>query len=426
MQTAKPVEKKRRLARLVLTCSFGMLVAGPELASAVVKITPEVDANVVYYSNVFNLPDFDRGMERWGGDTAESYVASLAAKYSTGQNSVDLHGAARHFEYNHFTFLSHNEYAAGVDVDWHFGPILETLLTYNFSRAMAPFADTLATDLVLTTDKAGEATFRVMLTPEWRFEFGPRIHDLLTPLPAFGALPAYPDFMLREKGGAATLNFLGVAHVTAGLTANYMKGAYSGINGATKYRQITGGLTATYTISAMSSFDGALGYTARDTSPNPEGSLGSPIQGQINPYFGADVIGRDATVTGNLNYNRQLSPKTSFQVGLFRQVSSYMVGANATVGTGLQLGVNWQADFRFQLAATLRAEQQQFLGTEQLTNGDLDRKDHLYAGQFSVTYMVNRWVNVATRFGIDRRTSNFNLAAYSGWTAALELTARRP
>jgi hypothetical protein len=410
-----------RRVGIALTCSVGAVVAttGPQPARAVVTFGPNASVEYEHYSNVFNLPNTPQYQVLGGGrsDDTIAYTAGLKVDYATGPDTVEVIVTGRHYDYHNFSYLSHNEFVAGFDLKWLLGPVVDVDLAYNFSRTMLPFANTLTTKLVINTDKEAEATGHFLLTPVWRLGVTPAVHDQSTPLPAIpliGQYQAFPDFRLHENIGKLALDYLGVAHVTTGVAYTYIQGAYSGISEATKYNQSTVQATATYKISALSNFDGALGYTARDTSFNPAGSV--PVApGQATAYLYGNV-GKAGSVTGNIGYNRAISEKTSFTLHAFRNVDSFVAGANATLGTGMQAGAVWKPDFRFELKTNLLYEDQNFVGA--------NRRDKFGYVEGAVNYFFTPWLSLGPELHWEHRTSTFAGANYATWTAAVTLAAK--
>jgi hypothetical protein len=412
----------RRRVGVALTCSVGAVVAaGPHPARAVVTFGPNASVEYEHYSNVFNLPNTPQYQVIGGGRSEETvqYTAGIKVDYATGPDTIDLTVTGRHIDYAHFGYLSHNELVAGFDLKWLLGPVIDVDLGYTFNRSMLPFANTLTTQLVINTDKQAQATMHFLVTPVWRLGVTPVVHDQQTPLPAIplvGQKEAFPDFRLHETSGKLALDYLGVAHVTTGLAFTYLKGDYSGIADATKYQQTTAQLTATYRVSELSNFDGALGYSARDTQRNPAGSVPAAPD-QVAGYL-FNSIGKAGAVTGNLGYNRVLSEKTSFSLHGFRNVDSFVAGANATLGTGVQLGGIWKPDFRFEVTSNLLLEQENFVGTT--------RTDKFGFVEGSVNYFFTPTITLGPTLHWEKRSSTFEGANYTSWTAAVTFAVKLP
>lgn len=407
---------------MAVTCSFGIAMAGSQTALAVTTFTPYAGTGVEHSSNVFDVPASQPPFGAFGdntlGDTIEHLTGGATADFRMGQNDFGLNGEFRHYWYDHFTALSHSEFTLGGHAEWHFGPVFDLYASYNINRYMAPFAQTLATQLEIDTDKTGLVTLRMLMSPQWRLDLTPKEHDQSLPL------PGYPDFDLHEKWLSAALNYLGIARTTAGLTADYVKGTYSQIAAATKYDQKSVGLSAIYKVTDLSDFNARLGYTVRDTEPNPAGSLplvaGEP--GIAAGFVGA--VGRTGETTGMLFYDRQVTAKTGLSFGIFREIDSYVAGANAEVGTGGELEVRWDPDVKFAVELSLRTEEDKFPGAVVTQQNFNNRVDVLHTVQLQVKYFALDWLTMRPYFTYMQRTSNYQLANFSATTVGIELNAK--
>jgi hypothetical protein len=418
----------RRSVCIAVTCTFGVAVIGPQAAFAAVDFSTTAGAGIQYNSNVFDLASGQpQPLGRSSGeDRIEDYTAGLSGIFRrSADDAIEVTATGKHYEYQNFSYLSHNEYNGNARVTWRFGPVISVLLTGDYVRAMAPFANTFSTVLILDTLKTASATVRVLVTPEWALDLTPRVNDLLTPLPSYQEFPAYPDFSLHEKEGTVAVNYLGVAHTTFGTAVSYTDGEYEHIVGATRYHQVTAALTATYKVSNMSSFKGAFGYTVRNTVANPAGALPPPPETtQQNPFFQGQV-GKSGYVTGMVSYTRQLSPKTMVGADIYRDVVSYTGGANTVIESGVKANATWKPDFRFIVTVNAGIERDRYPGTI-TTLGVTDRVDNVYTGEALVVYQAMRWLSCTANLKYNTRTSNFNLAGYSGLIAGIEVTARIP
>lgn len=418
------VTRRRRAAHVLVTCSFGIAVLGSEVASAVTNLAPYVTTGIEHDSNVFDVPSSMPPFALKGddalGDTIERIVAGSTADFRTGQNDVGLDGEFRYFWYDHFTTVSHSEFTLGGHVEWHFGPVFDVYASYNFNRYMAPFAQTLVSQLEIDTDKTGLVTLRTLITPEWRLDLTPKEHDQTLPL------PGYPDFSLHEKWASAAINYLGIARTTAGLGVDYVDGEYSHIVAATKYDQETVALTALYKVTGLSDFNGQLGYTQRNTEANPGGSLPFNGPGPIPPGFVgfAGAVGKTSSVTGRIFYDRQLTAKTGVSIGVFREVDSYVAGANAEIGTGGEIEVRWDPDVKFSVELNLRTEEDKFPGAVATQQAFNNRVDVVRNAQLQVKYFALDWLTIHPYFNYLVRTSNFAQASYSATTLGIDMTAK--
>jgi hypothetical protein len=406
---------RRRCVRPLVLCATGFGLGLPLCASALTDFSPYATAAVEHNSNVFarpnNEPPFPSSGNTQLGDTFERYVAGLDAWFAWSRNKLSLEASGERFEYARFDALNHYEHKLDGKFDWHLGPVLDGAFEYADSRQMQALADTLSDQLELQNDRSASATVRTLVTPRWRVDVVPKWHELDSPL------PQYPQFGLREKGAAGSLNYLGINKLTAGVRVEYTDGSYHQIVAATKYHQTTTQLTADYAVTGLSSFTGQLGYTTRSNS------LVDPAEAPTGSAGLGGVVGDTSALTGLLGFRRQLSVKTSVSLSVFREVDSYVAGANSELGTGGDATVTWDPDVKFSVAAHYRQVTQSIKG--QLAIADfLNRTDHTHLVELYVKYHIRQWLTLRPYVSRDQRSSNFQQADYTSVRVGVDLTAR--
>jgi hypothetical protein len=411
--------KPRRAARtgrmLALSACLAALCGGRPLPGfAAIQWIPFATGGVEYNSNVFSVPSGQPPFASTGntqlGDVVSHLLAGAAVDSMWGADHLQLNAQGERFNYNHFSALSHDEYRLGGKLDWILGPVVTGTLSYQQARSMTAPADTLSDQLEIQVDRLASATLRVRLTPQWRFDLEPRWHGLDSPL------PGYAHFGLHETFGAGTINYLGISRLTAGLRFEYGNGAYHGIVGATRYHQSTAGLTAEYAVTGLSSFNGQVGYTQRNSSfINPADATAAQGAG--------GVAGKTSTVTGTLGFHRQLSVKTGVNLKVFREIDSYIAGANSEIGTGGSVSAIWSPDVKFDVLLRYQIETQSIQG-DLATVNIVNRTDHVRSGAFEVKYHALRWLTVRPYFSRDQRKSNLAFANYTMNQVGIDLTAR--
>lgn len=438
VQTAQSARRGRCVTGGAVACALMMALAGPRLAAAGVSFVPSASAGVEYNSNIFAVPSsqpaFAAAGDRTLGDTDERYTVDARGGYTTGEDDIGVTLEGRRYDYHHFTYLSHSEYSADGHLIWHFGPVLTTNFTYSFNRFMAPFANTLTGILVvpgqtkgqldIDTEKIANALFSIYVSPEWRLDVTPRVHDEQTPL------PGYADFAVHEKQATVGLNYLGFGRVTAGVTADYINGDYDHIIAATRYVQRDAGLTAKYNVTGFSSFTGSVGYSVRDSEPNPMGTL-LPPAGSTVPVGAAGQVGSTGDVTGSISYDRQLTVKTGYNIKLFREIDSFVAGANAQVGTGVSLGLRWDVDFKVRTSLSYTYEHLTYPGQIFTEAGFDNRVDDTNEVDLALLYQALPWLKVSLTGSYQGRSSNLvvagvNTADYSETLLQLQLIAQLP
>jgi hypothetical protein len=404
-----------RYARALVSCAAVACLAGTPGARAGTEIDPYASIDYQHNSNVFSLPS---GNPQSAGlasraDNFVHYVAGAVAALQWGSDTLALNAEGGRYDYSRNHILNHNDFRFGGTFDWRPNPIVSGELGYEQARIMTPPAQTLAQQLELQTDRQANGTLRVLLTPRWRFDLHPIWHSLDSPL------PRYPDFGYRETTGAATINYLGIRKLTAGLRGEYLDGSYHHIVAATKYTQKTVGLTANYAVTGFSSFDGQIGYTWRNSSlVNPQ-EAGNP------EVFNGGLLGATNTFTGSLGVTRRFSVKTSMDLKIFREVGSYAAGANPEVSTGGEASLSWKPDVRFGFSLRYRLAKEAIQGPQVTLAQTLNtRDDRTHDVQGSLTYQAARWLSLRSYAEYQRRTSNLQQANFNTTLFGISVTAQ--
>jgi len=385
-----------------------VLLASAHLTQAAVDFNPRATVSVTHNTNVFSRPTDEPPFSQTGntelGDTILRYLVGTTADISWGLDRLSLSAQGERFDYNRFDQLTHFESKFGGSFEWYLGPRLNGTLSYTQQRTMAPLADTLSEQLAIQTDKVTSGDFRYLLTPHWRIDLQPVWHDFESPL------PLYPDFGNKETSLTVALKYLGIHKLTSGLRVQYMDGRYHGIVDANRYHQTTAQLTANYAVSGFSSFDGALGYTNRknDFAAN---------------QVVANQLGDTKAFTGALGFHRALSVKTSADLRLFREVESYVAGANSQIGTGGEASLQWKPDVKFTVVLRYRMATQSIQGTLAIANFT-NRTDHVRNGEMDVEYHMYKWLTLRPYYVRDLRRSNFHDANFNSTVVGIDLTAQ--
>lgn len=408
------------IERFAAAGTVALLVAAARPALAVTYFSPFATLGYQHNSNVFmrpsSMPPFAAEGITALGDSIFDYEAGLGGEYDWGLNRLTLDAAATRYQYHRFSALSHYEYDFDGRLIWRLGPVIDGTANFRQSRYMAPFTDTLTTALLLDTERVADATVRILMTPQWRLDLTPRLHQFDTPLPGF------PDFRLRETIGIAGLDYLGFGRLTAGLQFSYDHGRYEGIAGATRYQQREADLTSSYKLSGFSTFSASVGYTIRDSELNPADSVPIPTGGGAFAGYGG-ALGRTSGVTGSLSYQRQLTGKTSVTLSLFRSVNSYTAGANAEIGTGGEAGVTWRPDPKFTLNLNYGLRRDQIKGGIVITNF-INRTDRAQTARFEVRYAARPWLTIRPYVNWDKATSTFTQGNYSALILGIDVIGR--
>ncbi|MDB6102507.1 MAG: hypothetical protein JWO52_2506 [Gammaproteobacteria bacterium] len=401
----------RNIAALgVALCALALVCPTARLQAAV-KLSPLATVSVSHDSNVFARPPDEPPFASTGntqlGDTIIRYLARAVGDFDWGLNRLSVNVQGERFQFNRFTQLNHNETKFGGLFDWHLGGTVDGSLEYSQRRSMAPLADTFAEQLEIQTDKIASGTFRFMVTPRWRIDLQPTWHEFDSPL------TLYPDFGDKDTGLAASLNYLGIQKLTAGLRLEYLDGRYHGIVAATKYHQATGQLTLDYAVSGFSSFDGQLGYTKR------QNSYVNSADANLDPN---NLLGNTTGLTGSLGFRRVLSVKTSVGLRVFREIASYVAGANSEVSTGGDANLKWEPDVKFTVVLRYRMATQAIGGTLAISRF-AGRTDHTENAELDVEYHALKWLTLRPYVLRNVRSSNFHEANFNSSVVGVDVTA---
>jgi len=408
-----------RPATIAVAVLFAL--GGARLSRATDSISPYATIGIEHDSNVFMRPSGQPPLLAFGitalGDTIKDYEAGLDAALDWGPDRLTLSGEGTRDEYDAFSFLDHTEYKFGGNLDWTLAPVVDGTAGFTQTRYLAPFTETLSTELLLDTERTGSATVRVHVSPLWRVELTPGLHQLESPLPGF------PGFALHETTGTAELDYLGFGRLTAGVQYEYDEGRYLEIVGATKYDQQDANLTASYKVSGLSTFSASAGYAVRDAAPNPADSVPSPSDSAIVFAGYAGTIGKTSSVTGSLSYQRQLTGKTSVNLSLFRRVDSYTAGANPEIATGGSVGATWRADPKFTVDLGYSLTRDQIQGGLVIVDVS-NRSDRTQAARIDVRYEALSWLTIRPYFNWNKAVSTFTLGNYSQTIVGIDATGR--
>jgi len=406
--------------RFALAAAGALLVAAAQPALAASGFHPCATVGYEHNSNVFMRPSSAPPFAAEGisalGDSTLNYEAGLGSELDWGADRFTLDASAKRDQYDRFSFLNHYEYLVDANLHWLSLGIVDGTLTYDQTHYLAPFTDTFTTALLLDTDRTAKAAVRILVTPQWRLDLTPELHQNDTPVPRFAG------FKLHDTTGIAGLDYLGFGKLAAGLQFTYDKGRYEGIAAATRYQQREFDLTAHYKVGGFSTFSASAGYTSRNSEPNPVDSVPAPAGGGIAAGF-VGAAGRTSSSTGSLSYERQFTGKTRGTLSLFRRVDSYAGGANPEISTGGAVSVTWQADPKIRVNLDYGLTRDQIRGgLVVLAAGN--RTDKTQTAKLEVHYDALSWLSARPYLTWSKATSTLTLGNYSGWILGVDVTAR--
>jgi hypothetical protein len=391
-------------SRVALTLLYGLglsLVAG--FAAAEGDFTPYAAEDIEHNTNVFDLSPVDGiPVGKNGptlGDTFFEERAGVEGTYFLDQQKFFGTAEFRHFDYENFTVLDHNEELLDGGLKWKLTSPVDGQVEYKHEQRMVQFQDLeAATQLILETENTATASANVDVTPEWRVESLLKDHVLDSPR------VDVPGLSLHEDSIQEGLKYLGVANLAAGVQAQYLEGKYNYDPLALNpyYHQVSLDLAATYKISGLSNFNGELGYTHR-TDPTTTGLSG---------------------VTGLIGYQHNLTAKTSVSVRIARALNTYITTGGNEIDTSVGATVNYQATYKILIRAGYTYTNSNFPGQP---DGAviIDRVDHFQTANVDLTYQVLHWLSIRPYARYQSRHSNDDLFAFQGNIVGVELLVKQ-
>ena len=227
----------------------------------------------------------------------------------------------------------------------------------------------------------------MQVTPDWRAELTGVARKVDQPQ------PTAPDLSLTESSGQAAIKYTGTAGVTAGLVGTYLKGTFKDTGPlvvAPSYHQSSAGLTATDEVTGTSVFRGQIGYTRRSSDSG------------INNISG---------VTGELDYRRALTGKTSAEIDLTRQINAYLTNDASEIDSVAALTVNWQATYKIGVVLGYSYTYRQLPGQGSTLVGGVvvptasEQTQRLHLPSLTVTYLPVPWLTLKPYINYQTRTS---------------------
>lgn len=368
------------------------MLASPVSAWAELALTAAATSHYEYNTNVFDL---QRGTTTPFGGTSfgDSYVtygALLDASYLWSLQQFYATVQGNEYRYDRFKELDHSDYTFDAGWDWKVGRLWDGVLDVTRIRSMVSFWNLIGTSLVIQTEQRETGRASVQFTPDWRAEVTGLTHKI--DQPQIGA----PNLSVTESSGELGIKYTGTAGVTAGATATYLKGSFSdtGVTLEPSYTQESGGLTATDVITGLLTFRGEIGYTRRTSSTG---------------------TGTISGLTGDLDYKRTLTGKTSMEAELSRQINVYLAGVASEIDSIAALSAKWQATYKIGVTLGFNYTYRQLPGQGNVLVGGAvvptagEQTQRLITPSLMVTYEPVPWLVLKPYFNYQTRSSQ-NLA----------------
>ena len=376
-----------------------VLMPAPWSCWAEVTVAASGSARYEHDSNVFDLQsgfpvpgttDFTRA------DSLYTYGAAVDVNYFWDRQQLFATLTDNEFQYNHFSQLDHNEYNLDMGMNWKLLHALDGSLDVARIRSMVPFINTQNSEFALQTEQREAAKVGYEFIPDWRLE-GTGIHRTFDQ-----TFTVSPSQDLRESSGGMAVKYLGRAGLTSGLSGTYTVGDYSGPGASfnPSYHQTTLAVTALYMPTGRSSFNGSLGYSDRKSGSDQNSASG---------------------FTGELDFESQLTGKTSLHLLLNRGINSYVSNQGSEIDSVGALTVRWQTTYLLGVIAGYTWTERQLPG--QGDNGG-DRTDHLQYLSLNLDYEPLRWLSLKPYVNYQTRKSNFLGANFNASVVGIYVTAQ--
>lgn len=390
------------LADAVLLLGVTLAMVPPATAGG--SLTPYAAEDIEHNSNVFDLPkDFGTPVGRNGPTFADTFYdtrAGVEGVYLLDAQRFFGTAEFRHFNYDNFSALDHNEKLFDGGLNWKLARVMDGLLEYKYEQRSVQFQDLAAsTQLILETEKNVTASVNVNVAPEWRLESLVKDHLLDSPR------VDVPGLSLHEDSIREGFKYLGLANLAAGVEVEYLTGKYNhdllALN--PNYHQISAALAATYIVSGLTNFTGNLGYTHR-ADPTNQGLSG---------------------ITGSLGYRRSLTAKTSIDLELKRALNTYVTTGGNEIDTSGGATVNYQATYKILIRGGYTYTNSSFPGAPNGFGTTIDRTDHLQFATVDLSYQVLHWLSIRPYARYQSRHSNQNIYTFDGNIIGVELLVKQ-
>jgi hypothetical protein len=377
------------------------LLTLPAAALAQLQLATGGGVDYEYNSNVFDL---QHGYTVPGvntppyGDSITTYGGKVDAAYVWSQQEVRATVTGNEHLYDRFSLLNHSDYGLDGLWRWKWRPDLDGLFSVTRDRTMVDLYTLTNIQLALETVQRETGRIGLQVMPDWRVEASGYTDHYQEPL------VSAPDLGLTEGSGQAAIKYVHFASITAGLSAGYTHGDFSGTTTAIapRYHQSDFALTATDVVTDLSTFAGRIGYTSRIAD------IGS---GSANNASG---------LSGELDYKRALTGKTTLGLLLSRTVIPYLSTAGSQIANIADLKLNWQATNKIGLAFDYNYTRAQLPGQGGAVDGALNGSNRIdrfnYVG-LSASYDPVVWLALKPYAHFQDRTStnfaggNFNATA---------------
>ena len=374
------------------------------LAHAESNITPHALVSYEQDSNLLLVPEnalqLDASGEPRLQDSFEDYSGGIDADYLWRDNRLYLTTNVSRFEYQHFTQLNHNEFAATTGLDWTATHKLKGNIGGQYDRHQLSFVDINTSSSspqnlsYIETAQMAKTSATYDMNSHWHIDAGGSYST--AKLPDAGA----QSYDMSQSEGNVGVKFTGSAKLTTGINIDRQNGHY---NNSTRpgYTQTLYQYTIDYKLGARTSVNGGIGYNKRVQT-------------------GTDL---PTNITGSFSFNQQLTAKTSYYIQFRRTQDTYNTAFGSQLTTAGIIGVNWQATQKISLAGNYEQDKAQVTGDISGTT-NTRRDDKLKAANVSLKYTALRWLTISPYYRYQKRDSDLTAFNFRNNTYGISFEAR--
>jgi len=396
---ARLVAARHSSTRLLLAAAAASLFASG-VAHAEVTLVPYVNSITTYESNVFRVDeeiDFAPDDVRSKSDAIFNNAVGLEGNYRWLNQRLYAVAEASRFQYLNNSQLDQNAFDLSAGLDWSLLSRVTGTLTASNTQTRSSFANGDTT--VLNRQRQRDLGATTRFKPGNDVEFLAGFLNSVLKTPAVGA----PNFEVEQNNWNSALNYIGINRLTIGVTGTYSSGQFSGTATNSKFEAYSGAGTFGFRASDISNFRLSLGYTTREDSATQS---------------------RNQGLTGSLVYERELTGKTSANLGVTRSVDASQFGDNTVINTGANFGLNYNATARITSALSYSYLNSKYKSIGEIETVFSGRTDDTHTVTLRGTYDAFDWLKLTPSVAYETRTASRDGFDYTAWIVGIQLAAR--
>lgn len=383
---------------LLIPAVAALFGAGPALAE--VTLSPYIDSTTTYDSNLFRVSDnaaVPITNARSKSDVIFNNSAGLDSSYSWSNQRLHATVEGSRFQYLNNTQLNQNAFQLNGGLDWSLLSRVTGTLTASNTQTRSSFANGDIT--VLNRQRQRNLGATVNFKPANDLDFNAGFVNQVLKTPAVDA----PNFEVEQNTWNSSLDYIGINRFRIGVLGNYSRGNFSGTATNSSFNALSAAGSLAYDASDISKLALTLGYTTREEQASQTKTRG---------------------LTGGLVYSRELTGKTSTNLGVTRSVDASQFGDNTVINTSVFLNVNYSATARINASLQYNYLNSKFKTTGNVVSVFTGRTDDLHTVTLGASYEAFDWLAIAPSVAYETRTANLPGFNYESYIASMQFTAR--